>query len=478
MNIWISDRIPISLMKEWNINKVITIKAGTGRGKSVWAMKQLYEHAKQMNRRILILQNRRAAESQFIRTIIKDSKQDVITVSKYQNLEMKLISLEPYYYIVCDEAHYFATDCAFNPKTDISYKEIIKHVGLKQIIFMTATGEGIFEMVKKEFEVISYDFGSDYSGINGITMFNTKDYIENKLSTLTQTGGKALIFLDKLENLIEMFGIFKDRSMLVCAQSRPEYKDLIDESLVESMTNTAKMQKQFLFATSALDTGFNLEDDTITDVFCASPDIFKIVQWIGRVRIQQGQKIHVHIKHVNKYQAIAKLKDLQETKAKLDALYRDIDEWKEMVYKTQIDHKMFSLPPRSNEIEINIMAEARLLRQIEFYTMIIKKDNFIEEIEKEFKIKIKFYERIQENNNLKEVLHSYLYLKLIGKETTKEFYNKLGLKKKYQDGSYTLIVKPNEANERIDELGYKIIKGTSRKGNYIQVVKLREEENG
>lgn len=469
MKTYIADELSRSEMKQWHTGMVVLLKAGTGRGKSRWAMTELYEAAKQEGKRILILQNRKMAEDQFVRDIKENNKTDVITISKYQNVEMNKIDLSIYDYIICDEAHYFATDCAYNPRTDDSFKAIMMMIGKAQIVFMTATGEGIFEMVKQKYETVEYDFRNDYSGIQEIIMFSNKDYIENKLKTLEQSGRKALVFLDGIEDLVETYALFKHRSMFICSTSRKEYKDLINEELVDKMSATRMMQKQFLFATSALDTGFNLEDNTITDVFCSSPDIFKIVQWIGRIRIQGNQKIKVHIKHVNKYQVSGRLANLLEIKHQIDTLKSSQEDFRKLMRKEEIDHRYFFLTPETTDVQINEMAEARLHRRIAFYNMIVAKDNFAKEIEDEFGLQVRFKNREDENEQLYTILCRYENQKLYGKAGSKQFYEELGLKVKYPNGSIRPMIKPIEINERIDELGYQVVSGKSRNGSYIMV---------
>lgn len=476
MRQFIGSSIRQSVLSEWREeNMIVLIEAGTGKGKTTWALTELYEFAKANNEKILILQNRRAAETQFIKDVLKNVKDDIITISKYQNLERGSLDISGYGYIICDEAHYFATDCSFNPRTDDSYKKIMEMKNASQLVFMTATGEGIFEMIKRDYPTIDYNFGSDYSGIKEVIMFSKKDYIENKLNSIVTTDRKALVFLDGIEELIETYGIFKHKAMFTCSKSKVEYQDLIDEALVNEMTDTRKLPRQLLFATSALDTGFNLEDTSITDVFCSSPEIYKIIQWIGRVRIQEGQQITVHIRNVNKYQVGGRYSQLLEIKKQIDTLKRSQEEFRALMRKEYIDEKYFYVTPETTDFQINVMAEERLYRRIRFYQDILSKNNFMEKLQERLGKEIRVQNKEDELERLQYVLGKYENQKIIGKEKTKQLYAELKLYKKYTNNALKLMTKPNEINQEIDTVGYKINQGVSRQGRFIEVIKLHKE---
>ena len=128
----VSDVVTIEQIKLWNLGDIITIKAGTGVGKS-WLIKNLlYDIAKSENKKILMLIHRSNCTEQFIDEIVRDNKTDVIDIKTYQKLEYKELKsyfndLSEYKYIVCDEFHYFMSDASFSKTTDMSFDLIKMH---------------------------------------------------------------------------------------------------------------------------------------------------------------------------------------------------------------------------------------------------------------------------------------------------------------------------------------------------------------
>lgn len=80
----VSELISPSEIKTWEKGSVITIKAGTGAGKSYFIKNILYAFAKANKKRILFLIHRSNCVNQFQREIEKANKTDVI----YKNLPM------------------------------------------------------------------------------------------------------------------------------------------------------------------------------------------------------------------------------------------------------------------------------------------------------------------------------------------------------------------------------------------------------
>ena len=125
MKQYIADELPGETIKGFDKDKFICVKAGTGKGKSYWVMTEMYNVAKANNQKILLVENRRTAERQFNGTVNSQNRQDVITVTKYQNIENGSVDTNGYAYIVSDEAHYPGTVSMFDKRTDISFSKIM-----------------------------------------------------------------------------------------------------------------------------------------------------------------------------------------------------------------------------------------------------------------------------------------------------------------------------------------------------------------
>jgi len=141
----VSDLITIEETNTWSAGDCITIKAGTGSGKSYFIKNTLYDIAKRENNKILMLIHRSNCTEQFINEIVRDKKNDVIDIKTYQKLEYNEIrtcinDLSEYQYICCDEFHYFMSDASFSKTTDISLDLILTQTFATKI-FMSATGD-------------------------------------------------------------------------------------------------------------------------------------------------------------------------------------------------------------------------------------------------------------------------------------------------------------------------------------------------
>ena len=148
----VTDVVTIEQIESWTPGDCITIKAGTGRGKSYLIKNILYPIAKRDERKILMLVHRSNCYTQFKEELRRDNKLDTIQIMTYQKLEYKYlktkkeIDLTDYQYICCDEFHYFMSDAAFSKTTDISL-DIILDQEFATKIFMSATGNNMKDYI-------------------------------------------------------------------------------------------------------------------------------------------------------------------------------------------------------------------------------------------------------------------------------------------------------------------------------------------
>ncbi|MED3876478.1 DEAD/DEAH box helicase family protein [Lysinibacillus capsici] len=105
---------------EWQRGDIITISAGTGKGKSHFVKNTLYDYAKEKGKQILFFLHRTSTLEQFEAEVAAEGKSDVIDLITYQSFEKAIIrqnqlDLWMYEFIICDEYHYFGNDSFFNP---------------------------------------------------------------------------------------------------------------------------------------------------------------------------------------------------------------------------------------------------------------------------------------------------------------------------------------------------------------------------
>jgi len=158
----VSDVVTIDKIESWIPGDLITIKSGTGGGKSYLIKNILYPIAKRDGKKILMLTHRSNCATQFKEELARDDKLDVIKIMTYQKLEYMYMKsnekdLDEYNYIVCDEFHYFMGDASFSKTTDISLDLILSQIFATRI-FMSATGDHMKTYINdiKNKETIDY----------------------------------------------------------------------------------------------------------------------------------------------------------------------------------------------------------------------------------------------------------------------------------------------------------------------------------
>ncbi|WP_035316615.1 DEAD/DEAH box helicase family protein [Clostridium sp. MSTE9] len=156
--------------KKWKPRNIYLINAGTGQGKSYFVTNQLYQHAEENNKKILLICNRTILKEQ-VDEAINEKKIDTLMYQKLEyhnrrhNLQYELKGdivpvLNEYDYVVLDEAHYIYSDSPFNRYTDVIQKALEDCKAV--IVMLSATPH----LIKKDYEnriKKEYIIKSDYS---------------------------------------------------------------------------------------------------------------------------------------------------------------------------------------------------------------------------------------------------------------------------------------------------------------------------
>ena len=228
-NKMVSDIIGKDNIEQWDNGSIITIKAGTGVGKSYFIKNTLYEYAKENNKKILMLLHRVNCLQQFKGELIEDDKTDVINLRTYQSfesLQQKNIDFDfsKYDYIVCDEFHYFMSDASFNKTTDISLNTILNQTN-KTRIFMSATGFYMKNYISniKKLNTTDYDVDINYDFIEQLEFFNTDDTLELLINNIIKNKEKAIIFIQSATKAYELHEKYSKYSMFNCSESDKHY---------------------------------------------------------------------------------------------------------------------------------------------------------------------------------------------------------------------------------------------------------------
>lgn len=295
-------------MESWKQGDIITISAGTGRGKSYFIKCSLLSYAKEEGKKILMLIHRSNCVDQFRAEIKRDGKEKYIDIMTYQAIETRElihcnIDMSQYKYIVCDEFHYFIGDAGFNKTTDISFENIMNQTHATRI-FMSATGDNMKRYMNsvRKIKTIDYEIPLDFSFIKMLTFFNKDDTLYSFAEEAVQKNQKAIFFIQSAEKAYKLFKKYEKYSMFVCGKECDYYKKHVDVDKLNTMLSEEKFTDLFLITTSCLDAGVNIIDNELEHIIIDIKDIGSLIQCMGRKRIQGDEKIRVYIKTINNQQ--------------------------------------------------------------------------------------------------------------------------------------------------------------------------------
>ena len=145
----------------------IILKAGTGTGKTHFVIHTLIPHALSIQKKIYIFAPRRILDRDYkgkveeLRIKLRYDEEvfyRFVKVSTYQSLEQGKYNIDwrNVYFVVMDEVHYYLSDAAFNSYTQISYNCLI-NCPAKVCVYISATGDRIFEKIRCEKHLEPYD---------------------------------------------------------------------------------------------------------------------------------------------------------------------------------------------------------------------------------------------------------------------------------------------------------------------------------
>lgn len=496
---YLSDMITLNDIKTWNCINPVVIKAGTGCGKTYFCINVLAKYVESIGGKMLLLQNRRLAKNMFIKDIelmveSNELNPNVVVVRTYQSLEEEAIygDLHTFTHVVFDECHYFTTDCSFNTRTIDSFNRLVGLTAVK--VFMTATDEGFFETMEDELGAtpIVYDFGVNYNHVKRFICFDGKGYVEAVLDKCKRNNTKAMVFMESRNALTDLYMNYRTDSLFLCAETKSEYRYVNKESLsnliedgsarkpADEATYVRKFDKQFIFATSVMDTGFNIKDDSFTDIICSAREIHKIVQWIGRYRAVRNSnglvvpQITVHIHNVNGLTIVRHLESFFSIKE----LIRMIDENGSAYYDRKTlrekDKEWYIYHDNvANDYKVNLLGRVYANRQYSLLSMLKSKElKWIDILRQRFG-KVDYSSSATQDEDRVEYLNGLIGTKLIGKKAKDIFLNTLNFRKRNEvKRTFELIRKTDEVNECLIPLGYFITTWKSDGQRALKIEKI------
>ena len=346
MKKYISEIIGSEYMN-WNPGDKYMVNAPTGSGKTSFIIDTLFPYAIKNGRKILYLCNRKTLRDQFLSRIGDKIRvylaqgyskvgthievrtyQEIETYCKNSNSEWLYEQLKGFYYIICDEAHYFLSDSLFNNDTILSYR-FINRLGLmeddltlghkqKIVVFISATGKRLRECLGEIESTVSYEDKPDipyrdvlkksakekienmkvYSGEKDYSYLSIKAFhFDASIIPLIQQdklGTKWLIFINDLKKgnkLVkdlekeEIDAVFIDAKY----ESIAEAKQVINELSENEFT-----KHRVLVTTSVLYNGISIHDLKLRNLIIFADNEEDFIQMIGRKR-DDGEKVNVYI---------------------------------------------------------------------------------------------------------------------------------------------------------------------------------------
>lgn len=468
----------------------IYIEAGVGVGKSFFTKNDLYSYAKEHNQQILFLIHRTKCVDAFENELKRDGKLDHITVATYQKLGTKLkddfenlllLDLSIYSWIVCDEAHFFVADAPFNHGTNSPLNKIFNQSKATKI-FMSATGEIFLDYCKlKKIKLKKYSLPINYKYIKSLQFYyeNEKcDGIQAKIDECIDRDKKCLFFIQSATKCYEYFEKYKDISVFSCSKSNSHAKYMNEESNIsklDSLLQNEILPCQFLFTSTAMDAGVNINNSDINEVLVDVWDVDTLKQCIGRKRLQSvNDYINLtvrafgsHKKQKTKYEKAIEIAD-KFTKHGAKT-YIEINQGNQDTHNMIIDDMAALHNKKVNELKyVKFKKDIERIDEMESFA----KHGYIKFIAKELKFKKWTLLReggvVEQANDLEQYLES-----LVGKKLDKDAQQKLIEKVDLKDGrgrqqkTYTMLNQYFQDND----IEFQIIPKRNKSERYWEISK-------
>lgn len=240
---------------------------------------------------MLYLCNRSALRDKVTNDVLVQYLSDTVTVGTYQWIQERLNSgevIEQYDYVIADEVHYFTSDANFNEYTNRSY-DYLKSLSDCVVIYMSATAKTFFghlitSGVVPEKNV--FRFPKKYDYVSEIVFYRMKQ-LPALLDMILQEDqdSKAIVFCNSTKRMQKMKELYGDQAFYCSRWASKQLKAICDNSRVHEGTFDGRV----LFTTSALDNGVDITDRRVRCVFSELLDSDKLVQSLGRRRMQDEE---------------------------------------------------------------------------------------------------------------------------------------------------------------------------------------------
>ena len=313
-NKYLSECLTGKEISTWCPGEIIMIVANTGCGKSHFIKNVLRDYLKSKGQHCLYLLSRVRTKEQFESELSDD---DTITFATYQTIEALAmntsLAVDNYDFIVADECHYFLDDSGFNNRTDVSLDWILSQQSATRIL-MTATCDGIEEYLNEQKLMFTqYRLIGNYNQIRNLSFFWHEDQLPLLAEQIIASGNKGIFFIQSAAKAYSLYQEFKDDGMFLCSSHNKDYAKYMDDTAVINLLEDTHFECSILFATTALDTGTNIKDKSLTSIVIDVTEPVKIIQCLGRKRfVSEDDFVDVYIRGRSNMQLGGMIKKLHE----------------------------------------------------------------------------------------------------------------------------------------------------------------------
>ena len=156
-----------------------------------------------------------------------------------------------------------------------------------------------------------YYFSRDYSYLN-IKYYSDYDDLNDLIVESTSKGEKWIIFIDNInkcksyKNKLAEKNVLSKDDILVITSEIKKYEQSRKKSertqyrVYEDMITDESFEQKVLICTSVIDNGINLKDTNLKHIVVSDINKDKVLQMVGRVRIDKGDTVTLYMKTFNK----------------------------------------------------------------------------------------------------------------------------------------------------------------------------------
>ena len=314
--------------RHWEVGQRILLSAPMGSGKSYF----IYNYLIKENpfKKVLILSNRSKLKEQYELYITNSNNTNVelYTYQKLENILRHNKTVEHFDYIICDEAHYFITD-SWNSNTDLSFR-YVNNCNDSIVLFMSATGNEVFDLFKlANVETINYFIQADYSRFE-MHYYNSNvdgsDMVQHLIAhEVIDENNKILYFSSNKDTALELYELHKYMASITVSATDKKIENTVD-AFVDNKCNYT-----LTIATSCIDNGIDIFDDTLKYIVCDLFDLTQVIQCLGRKRMTQNEvdskaKVKVYVRNWYGREVQCKFNDFNNKIKRIDDALNEIVE--------------------------------------------------------------------------------------------------------------------------------------------------------